>query len=48
VDTRADSFIPEKAMVDGKCSDESDMEMLLSWPGYRLTMSFAKVLFLNH
>lgn len=42
VDTRADSFIPEKAMVDGKCSDESDMEMLLSWPGYRLTMSFAK------
>lgn len=32
-------------MVDGKCNDESDMEMLLAWPGYRLTMSFAKVRF---
>ncbi|XP_066256292.1 uncharacterized protein [Euwallacea similis] len=42
IETQADSFIPETAMVVGDCSGEEYVKINLAWTGYSLTMSFAK------
>ncbi|KAL3285059.1 hypothetical protein HHI36_019183 [Cryptolaemus montrouzieri] len=42
LEEQADSFIPEKALVDGMCNREDNSYMRLSWTGYSLVISFAK------
>lgn len=37
-----DGFIPENAMVEGDCRYEDTATMIISWPGFRLEMNFAK------
>ncbi|ENN79890.1 hypothetical protein D910_07306, partial [Dendroctonus ponderosae] len=42
IETQADSFIPEDAMVVGECDQEESVVMTIVWPGYSITMAFAK------
>lgn len=44
IDTQHDSFIPEKPKIIGDCSQDEFEKMTLAWPGYELTMTFAKVI----
>ncbi|GLV33752.1 uncharacterized protein CBL_11361 [Carabus blaptoides fortunei] len=41
-DEKMSGFIPENAMVEGDCRYEDTATMIISWPGYRLEMNFAK------
>lgn len=43
MEEQADSFIPEKALVEGNCKNEDNSYMRLSWTGYSLVISFSKV-----
>lgn len=42
---QGDTYIPEKATVEGSCTDEDEATMRILWPGYSLQFDFAKV---NH
>ncbi|XP_050518718.1 uncharacterized protein LOC126892907 [Diabrotica virgifera virgifera] len=42
LDEKADSFIPEKALIEGDCKDEDAAFMRISWTGYSLVINFAK------
>ncbi|XP_044753159.1 uncharacterized protein LOC123312752 [Coccinella septempunctata] len=42
LEEQADSFIPEKALVEGNCKNEDSSYIRLSWTGYSLIISFAK------
>lgn len=41
-DENIDTFVPDKAMVEGDCKYEDTETMTISWPGYRLEWNFAK------
>ncbi|CAG9816285.1 unnamed protein product [Phaedon cochleariae] len=42
LEEQADSFIPEKALIDGDCRNEDASSMTISWTGYSLVINFAK------
>ncbi|XP_057672081.1 uncharacterized protein LOC130903776 [Diorhabda carinulata] len=42
LDEQADSFIPEKALIEGECKEEDAAWMRISWTGYSLIINFAK------
>ncbi|XP_008191315.2 uncharacterized protein LOC100141538 [Tribolium castaneum] len=42
LEEQADSFIPDKALVDGNCKKEDTSFMTISWSGYNLLLNFAK------
>ncbi|KAK9878367.1 hypothetical protein WA026_021677 [Henosepilachna vigintioctopunctata] len=42
LEEQADSFIPEKALVEGTCTGEDTSNLRLSWTGYSLVINFAK------
>ncbi|CAH1113280.1 unnamed protein product [Psylliodes chrysocephalus] len=42
LDEQADSFIPEKALIEGDCKNEDYAFMRISWTGYSLVINFAK------
>ncbi|RZC37851.1 uncharacterized protein BDFB_004176, partial [Asbolus verrucosus] len=42
LEEQADSFIPDKALVDGNCKNEDASFISISWTGYNLVLNFAK------
>ncbi|CAH1962634.1 unnamed protein product [Acanthoscelides obtectus] len=42
LEEQADSFIPERALLESNCQNEDVASLRISWTGYSLVISFAK------